>query len=183
MGEDPAGGHDDDLRELRFERLEMERMYQEAVDEGDRAKRTLDEVILEFLFRGDVIRVMVAERAWTGTVTHVGSELMTLETPAGTAVDIGYDGITALRVVERSPSGGRALAGQHPGAVVARLREVVVTGESVEVGGPTLRPQLEGIVVAVAESHVEFRTRDGGEWIVPLPSIQYVVRQPADHRA
>jgi hypothetical protein len=122
---------------------------------------------------------MVGERAWTGTVTHVGAALMTLETPAGVVVDFGYEGLSAIRVVERSPSGGRALAGPHPGAMVARLRELALTGEPVEIGGQSLRPPLEGTVGAVAHSHIEFRSRDGGEWIVPLASIHYVVRHPA----
>ena len=107
---------------------------------------------------------------------------MTLETPAGIAVDLGFGGLSAIRVVERSPSGGRALAGPHPGAMVARLRELALTGEPVEIGGQTLRPPLEGTVAAVADSHVEFRSRDGGEWIVPLASIHFVVRQPASGR-
>lgn len=175
--EDPRGGEDDELRELRFERLEFEQSYREAVDEGERAKRSLDEVILEFLFRGDVIRVIVGERAWAGKVVHAGVEVMTLETPAGVQVDLAYEGVSAIRVVERSPSGGRALAGPHPGAIIARLRELVGSGETVEIGGTGLQP-LEGTVAAVAPSHIDFWARDGGEWVIPLSSISFVVRQP-----
>lgn len=175
------GRDDDELRELRLERLDSERMFRDALDEGERAGRSFDEVVLEFLFRGDVIRVLVGDRAWTGTVVHAGAEVMTLETPAGAQVDIAHDGVSAIRVVERSPTGGRALAGPHPGAIIARLRELVLTGEAVKIGGSQLQPPLEGEVAAVASSHIEFRTRDGGEWVVPLGNISYVVREaPAD---
>lgn len=176
--EDPRGGEDDELRELRFERLEFEQSYREAVDEGERAKRSLDEVILEFLFRGDVIRVIVGDRAWAGKVVHAGAEVITLETPAGVQLDLAYEGVSAIRVVERSPSGGRALAGPHPGAIIARLRELVGSSETVEIGGARLQPPLEGTVVAVASSHIELRARDGGEWVIPLSNISFVVRQP-----
>lgn len=172
-------GSEEELRELRFERLEYEREYREAVDESERAQRGLDEVVLEFLFRGDVIRVAVGERAWTGKVVHAGAEVMTLEASAGVGVDVAYDGISAIRVVERSRRGGRALAGPHPGSMIARLRELAQTGEPVEIGGTRLLPPLEGSVMVVASSHLEFRGRDGAEWIVPLTEIAYVVRQPA----
>lgn len=172
-------GYEEELRELRFDRLEYEREYREAVDESERAQRGLDEVVLEFLFRGDVIRVAVGERAWTGKVVHAGAEVMTLETSAGVGVDVAYGGISAIRVVERSLRGGRALAGPHPGSIIARLRELAQTGEPVEIGGARLLPPLEGSVMVVALSHLEFRGRDGAEWIVPLTEIAYVVRQPA----
>lgn len=90
---------DDELRELRFERLDFEQSLKDAVDEGDRATRSLDEVMLEHLFRGDVIRVLVGQRAWTGRVVQVGAEVMTLETSVGVRVDLTYDGLGAVRVV------------------------------------------------------------------------------------
>jgi hypothetical protein len=174
---------DDELRELRFERLDFEQSVKDAVDEGDRATRTFDEVMVEHLFRGDIIRVMVGERAWTGRVVHVGAEVMTLETSGGIRVDLTYDGLGAVRVVERSSSGGRGLAGPHPGTMAARLRELFLTEESIEIGGFRLEAPLRGTVTAVAESHVEFRTADGGDWVVPLSSIGYLVRQADEDRA
>lgn len=171
--------YEEELRELRFERLEYEREYRDAVDESERARRGLDEVVLEFLFRGDVIRIAVGERAWTGKVAHAGAEVMTLETSAGVGVDVAYGSISAIRVVERVPRGGRALAGPHPGSIIARLRELAQSGEPIEIGGTQLFPPLEGTVTVVASSHIEFRGRDGGEWIVPLTRIAYLVRQPA----
>lgn len=167
-----------ELRELRFERLEFEREYRASVDESERSQRGLDEVVLEFLFRGDLIRVAVGERMWTGKVVHAAAEVMTLETSAGVAVDVAYDGISAIRVVERTPRGGRALAGAHPGSIIARLRELAQSGQPVEIGGTRFVPPIEGVVMVVASSHIEFRARDGGEWIVPMAEIAYVVHQP-----
>jgi hypothetical protein len=48
----------------------------------------------------------------------------------------------------------------------------------VEIGGRTLMPGIEGTVDVVARSHVEFRGRDGSEWVDPLTKIDVVIRQP-----
>jgi hypothetical protein len=50
--------------------------------------------------------------------------------------------------------------------------------EPVEIGGRTLMPGIEGTVDVVARSHVEFRGRDGSEWVDPLTKIDVVIRQP-----
>jgi hypothetical protein len=164
---------------MRLERLEFEREYEEAIDEQERAGRTLDDVALEFLYRGDVIRVAVGERAWTGRVVHVGAEVMVLATEAGVEVDLDFDALSSIRVVERSGSEGRALGSKHPETLVARLRELAQTGVEVELGGVELKPPLVGAIQIVASTHLEFRSGDGGDWFVPLVQVGYVVRQPA----
>jgi hypothetical protein len=165
---------------MRLERLDFEREYEEAIDEQERAGRTLDEVALEFLYRGDVVRLAVGERTWTGRVVHVGAEVMALATEAGVEVDVDLDALSSIRVVERSASGGRALGAKHPETLVARLRELAQTGVEVELGGVELRPPLVGAVQVVAATHLEFRSVDGGDWFVPLVQVGYVVRQPAE---
>ncbi len=163
------------LRELRVEhRLEQEDV-EEAVELAERAGRSLAEVALEFLYRGDSIRVTVGDRIWTGTVVHVGTGVMTLGTQAGAEVDLDYDGLTSIRVVERARLGGRSRVSKHPGELVARLRELENTEETVEVGGRRLEAVV-GTVEVVARSHLEFRARDGGAWILPLGEIDYVIR-------
>lgn len=163
------------LRDLRREhRLEQEDL-EEAVELAERASRTLAEVALEFLYRGDSIRVAVGEGTWTGVVVHVGTGVMTLRTKAAAEIDVDYDGLTSMRIVERARSGGRSRTSKHPGELVARLRELENTGERVELGGRRLEA-VAGTVQVVARSHVEFRTGDGGAWILPLGEIDYVIR-------
>lgn len=174
------GDHEleDALRELRAEhRAELEEI-EEATERAERSSRTLAEVALEYLYRGDSIRVAVGQRSWTGVVVHVGSGMMTLFTPAKVEIDVAYAGLTSIKVVERARSGGRTRASKHPGELVARLRDLENSDETVGIGGRTLAPEIEGTVDVVARSHVEFRGRDGSVWIVPLSEVDVVIRQP-----
>jgi hypothetical protein len=93
-------------------------------------------------------------------------------------IDFAYNGVTSIRVVQRARSGGRTRSSKHPGELVARLRDLENSSATVEVGGRNLTPGIEGTVAVVARSHVEFRGRDGSEWIVPLTEIDVVIRQP-----
>ena len=165
------------MRELSAELRAQQEELEEAAEHIERANRSLPEVALEFLYRGDVIRVAVGQRSWIGIVTHVGTGVMTLQTPTGAEIDFAYDGLSSIRVVERTASGGRARTSKHPGELVARLREVENSGEAVELGGRDL-PSLEGTVGVVARSHLEFRARDGSEWMVPLAEVGYLIRSP-----
>ena len=170
------------LRELRAEHRAEQEEIEEATERTERATRPLAEVALEYLYRGDNIRVTVGQRSWTGVVVHVGSALMTLRTQAGIEIDVAYRGLTSIRVVERASSGGRSRTSKHPGELVARLRDLENTGETVEIGGRSFVTGIEGTVEVVARSHVEFRGRDGSEWVVPLTEIDLVIRQPAPER-
>ena len=165
------------MRELSAELRAQQEELEEAAEHIERANRSLPEVALEFLYRGDVIRVAVGQRSWIGIVTHVGTGVMTLQTPAGAVIDLAYEGLSSIRVVERTTSGGRSRTTKHPGELVARLREVENSGEAVELGGRDL-PSLEGTVAVVAGSHLEFRGRDGSEWVVPLNEVGYLIRSP-----
>lgn len=168
-------GLQDALRELRAEHRAAQEELEEASQLVERAGRSLDEVALDFLYRGDTIRVTVADRSWTGTVVHVGVGVMTLRTPTKVEVDIAYPGVTSMRVVERARVGGRSRTSKHPGEIVARLRELQNSGEEVQVGGRHLL-SIEGTVQVVARSHVELRGRDGSEWVVPLSELDYLSR-------
>lgn len=177
---------DDDLeaalRELRAEHRAEQEEIEEATERAERAARPLAEVALEYLYRGDSIRVAVGQRSWTGVVVHVGSGMMSLRTQAGAEVDVSYIGLTSIRVVQRARTGESTRTSKHPGELVARLRDLENSSEAIEIGGRSLVPGIEGTVDVVARSHVEFRGRDGSEWIVPLSEIDVVIRQPGPGR-
>ena len=164
------------VRRLNAELRAAQEELEEATEHTERATRSLAEVALEFLYRGDTIRASVGPRSFTGVVIHVGTGVMTLRTPAEAEIDLSYPALSAIRVVTRATSGGRTRTSTHPGEMTARLRELENTGEAVELGGARLDPALEGTVQVVARSHLEFRARDGAEWVLPLAEVGYVIR-------
>lgn len=178
------GDHEleDALRELRAEHRAEQEEIESATERAERSSRPLAEVVLEYLYRGDGIRVAVGQRSWTGVVVHVGAGMMTLRTTSEVEIDLAYGGLASIRVVQRARAGGGTRTSKHPGELVARLRELENSGEAVEIGGRTLSPGIEGTVDVVARSHVEFRGQDGSEWIVPLSEIDVVIRQPGPGR-
>lgn len=169
------------LWELRAEYRAQQEELEETVQRTERATRPLAEVALEFLYRGDTVRVSVGRSSWVGVVVHVGSAVMTLRTQAGAEIDVAYSGLTSIRVVNRARSRGGSRTSTHPGELVARLRELENDGQTVELGGRWLSPSVEGTVDIVARSHVELRGLDGAEWVLPLAQIDYVIR-PAERR-
>lgn len=170
---------DDAIRRFRHEHREFEAEVDGSTDDLERSRRGLDEVVLEYMHRGDTLRVAVGPHAWTGTVVHAGAELLTLRAQAGTEIDVALDAITSIRVVARAAAAGQAPRGPHPGSLIARLRELtMLDDEEVELGGPLLVPPITGRVAVVAASHVEVVARDGGEWVLPLAEVGFVIRQP-----
>jgi hypothetical protein len=165
---------DDEMRELRIEDRDLREGITEATAQVERAKRRLDEVALEFMHRGDVVRVAVGARAWTGTIVHVGRSLLTLQTASRAAIDVDLGKVSSIAVVSRSPTGGRSPGVQDPATLIARLRELDGTDEAVEIGGQDLNPVTVHVSV-VAQGHVEADGIDGTEWVVPLDAIAYVI--------
>jgi hypothetical protein len=111
-------------------------------------------------------------------IVHVGTDLMTLTDPAGNAVDLYLPAMTHVRVSGRGATEGRARTAEMPKRFRARLSEAQATGERLELG--TAGERVVGTVMAVADDHVDVEGQDGGEWIVPLRSVVYLVRRPAD---
>jgi hypothetical protein len=129
------------------------------------------------MHRGDVVRLAVGDRAWTGTIVHVGASLLTLQTESRAAIDIDLAALSSLVVVSRSPIGGRSPAAQDPATLIARLRQLEQTEEAVEIGGLALDP-VTLLVRVVANGHTEAEGLDGTEWVIPIDAIAYVIRHP-----
>ena len=176
-GDDPTTDLGDLARRLRAEQREAQEELEEAVEEQARAARDLAAVALELVQRGDTVRATVGERAFVGRVVHVGIDLMTLEDAAGNLFDLLLPAMEALRVVERSRDGGQAKRSEYPARFRGRLAEAEATGEELELGSATAAPRA-GRVMSVGVDHVEFRGRDGSEWIIPLASVAFVIRRP-----
>lgn len=158
--------------ELRADAEEDERLAAQA----SRRKRTLTDVARELMTRGDTVVVGVHHRRFTGRVLHAAGDLVTLRTASGT-VDVNLRAPALLRVVERAASGGRD-AHDGPSSFKARLFEVEMADEIVEIGCVNLGEEQPGRIVAVAVDHVVWSDRDGGEWFLPLSTITHVAHRP-----
>jgi len=166
---------DGDLRELRIEDRETREAIETAASQLERATRGLDEVALELMHRGDNVRIAVGQRAWTGALIHAGRRLLKLRTEGGAVIDVDLRRLTSIAVIHRSPAGGHAPGDPDPATMIARLRQLEQTAETVEVGGPDLDPVAVHVVV-VAHTHIEAQGIDGTEWVIPVGSIAYVIR-------
>jgi hypothetical protein len=150
--------------------------------------RTLIEIARELMHRGDVVAVTAGSATFTGTVTHVGLDLLRLRTPGGTT-DVSLAAVTTgsgerrrvrllapvvLRVVERARAGGRSA---HRGVETfrARLLEHETDAEPVVVGSLLLEEELRG-ALTVGRDQVCVTDRDGRETYVPLAWISWVTR-------
>ncbi|MCP3854298.1 MAG: hypothetical protein GY745_00200 [Actinomycetia bacterium] len=158
--------------------FERERKWQQGDLEADEvefdwASLTLDEALLECAERGDTVRLEVGGRSWSGPLVHVGEDLATLGLASGVEIDVAIGRVVAVRVTERNRGGGRPIRG-HPRRLEARLRELVVSQETVELG---VGEGLRGRVSVVAVDHLRFEDDDGAEWLVPLGSVAWVIRQ------
>lgn len=152
---------------------------EEAEEQLERNTRSLADVFIEYMERGDVVEVMVGPHRWTGCVTRVGSELVTVED--GRRVDIALARLTAARILEPSTGAGRAYELSAPMTLVARLRELcgASAGVPAEIAGADLAA-IECLVTAVSEGHVEVSAIEGEQWVIPISAIGSVVTALTD---
>lgn len=164
------------IRRMRAEQRELQEVVEAETEAMERSQRSIRDVALEHMHRGDSIRVSVGQRGWTGEVVHVGAHLLSLCPSSGTEVDIAFDRLSTVGVVVRATSGGRPSASPDPASLLARLRDLQRTGATAELGGATIEPPLAGVILAVAPQHVEVLGPDGTEWLLGLQAIDYVIR-------
>lgn len=158
--------------EMRADAEESERLAAQAA----RRKRTLGDVARELMARGDTVVAGVPNRRFTGTVLHAAGDLVTLRTASG-SVDINLRAPAYLRVVERAQSGGRGVQ-DGPSSFKARLFEVEMSTDVVEIGCVNLGEEQPGRVIAVGVDHVVWHDTEGGEWFLPLSAITHVAHRP-----
>ena len=171
----------DVARRLRAEQREAQEELEEAIEEQARSERDLSAVALELMHRGDLVRVAIGDHSFLGRVVHVGVDLMTLADAADNAIDVLLPAMTSLRVIERIRDGGQARREEYPARFRGRLAEAEATGADVELGSAGSAP-ITCHVVSVGVDHVAVNARDGGEWILPLGSVAYLIRRPARRR-
>lgn len=160
----------------RFDELELQRALEEAEEQLERNTRSLADVFIEYMERGDEVEVVVGSNRWTGFVADVGDDLVTVDLDEAW-VDVALGAISMARVSSPRAGHGRAHKTARRESFVARLRDLAGanSGVAVEVGGAVL-VSLVGELRAVAETHVEVMTTNGDLNVVSLGAIGFVSR-------
>jgi hypothetical protein len=153
---------------LRAEwRAEEERWSRAALEQWEH-RRTLADVVLAAMHRGDRVTVLVADVAWSGWVIGVGHDVARIAT-GGILVDV--------RLGSAAPLVLRVHAGRDDGhrgdptvtTFTARLREL--DGTEVCIG--TQNGPVEGIL-RTGRDHVRLTDGQGAATYVPAASISWV---------
>ncbi|MBT8203589.1 MAG: hypothetical protein HKN74_12855 [Acidimicrobiia bacterium] len=172
--EDPLDELGRELRERMGDELraEAELVEQDAATVELR-RRTVADVALELVSRGDTVSVIAGEKVLRGTLVYARGELARIHTASGRA-DINLASPVVLRVDARSRDGGTAA---RPGAdtLRARLLEYDMEDVAIELWAPTPATTVSGSISAVGRDHVVLEDHDGADWIVRLVDIAWIV--------
>lgn len=201
-GADGTGLDDAGLRDLAVRgraQMRAERRQEELETVRDLwGRRSLADVVVEAMRRGDEIAVRLAGRTLRGPVVDAGTDFATVDT-AHRRVDVhltaglrhsgghDYQGPALLvEIATRAKAGGADPA--TPNATFrSRLQRYDVESQlhpdrRVEVGTILDPEPLVGRVQARATDHLYLRDRDDRELFVPLAVITYIAWGPRGER-
>lgn len=164
------------LRRVEAEHRLGQTEIETAVEEAERAGWTIEEAVLDHLYRGDRVRIAVGGRSWSGRLVHVGSNILVLEVPSGSRVDVALDHLSTLRVEAVNEYGSRGIEARDPQTFLARLRELAATETFAELGGDGFDP-VGMTVTVVAPDHLSGVDRDGRRCLVSLRRVGYVISE------
>ena len=158
----------------RFGELEFQREVEEAAEQLERNTRTLADVFIEYMERGDEIEVVVGSSRWTGFVLDVGDDVVAIDID-GDRVDVALGAVSFARASSAAARVAQVHETGHCRSFIARLRDLAGAnaGVTVEIGGGALTTII-GQLSAVAESHVEMTTTSGDVYVVSLAAIGFV---------
>jgi hypothetical protein len=168
---------------VRAEWRADEEEWTRAAVERWRHERSLLDVILECMHRGDTIALRLGHITFTGRVQAIGDDLVALAAPDG-RVDLRVDDHVPLvaRVVERARTGGT-----RGGAVTtfrARLLELEMDELDVEIGTPLAGGDVVCGQLTVGRDHVIVHERDhtdtGTGTVIALAAVAWV-RRPTSY--
>ena len=140
--------------------------------------RTLQGVVRMLLHRGDLVTIQAGSLTWSGEVVGSGEDYLTLG--AGhLCVDARLDRITL--VVTKQQSGGMEAKGVA-NTWRARLRELELTNQPVELYGPSLGHSRQGRIRVVSGDHIWLAERAGLESYLPLGEVAVAVSRVDEGR-
>lgn len=178
---------DDNLADLGAElrqQVEHEFRWEAEETQADAEKlrlrrRTLSDVALEAMERGDTITVVSGSTTVTGTMAYVRGDLAVIQSGHALA-SIHLGGPTVLRLTSRSLTGGSS-SDHGSGSFKARLAEFEQTGEIITLVVQGITENLEGRISIVGTDHIGITGRDGTEWFAPIAHIALAL-QPITRR-
>jgi|SRR5579872_5207084 len=163
--------------ELRREAEEAER--EAAVVAG--MHRSLADVAAELMAHGDTVAIDAAGHRFSGRIAAVGADVVTVESVGSGRwrVDVALGSVSSLRVLERARAGGLGSPPGSPATLRARLTELQLSGQEVEVGVAAGDEQVTGPVALVGSDHVAIGEEVGPEWFLPLNRLAFLrIREP-----
>lgn len=135
--------------------------------------RTLGRVVRMLLHRGDQLTIQTGTMQWTGEVAGCGKDYLTLYTEQF-CVDARLDRI--VLVVTKRSSGGIEAKGLAP-TWLARLKELELTEEPVELYGPSLGHSRKGRIRVVSTDHIWLVEKTGLDSYLPTSEIAVAIRR------
>ncbi len=134
--------------------------------------RTLQEVAEMLLHRGDQVTLQTRELQLVGEVVGCGRDYLTFNTDS-LCVDARLDQVSLL--VTKRPAGGTVTRGMAP-TWRARLTELEITQEPVELYATTFRGSRRGRIRVVSIDHLWLSEPTGVDCYIPIEQISAAVR-------
>lgn len=156
---------------FRQEAMELE----SDVHDFELRERFASDVFADMHNRDDRVTVATSRRSFSGHVVYTARDFLTLRTESF-EVDIHYNAIVYVKVVERGTRGGKA-RNKGPGTFELRLMERRSPIDRVEVGYRSVETTVIGNVVAVGQDHVLLLDDHQDEWVIPLVAMAWVIRR------
>ncbi len=161
-------------RELRDQAREHER----HIERAELQSRILDDVLHESRNRGDTVSVSTSRRTFNGLIERAAIDFLSVRGPT-TVVDIAFAAVDFIRVINRGTSRGGTPATHAADSFAHHLSENESAHERVEIGINGREEILLARVPIVGQDHVMAVDDHRNEWIIPLTSISFVIRQEA----
>lgn len=158
------------MRTLREEQEEIEAITAEEFE----SEVDMTFAFLELMWSGAQTRISVGDRFFEGTITHVGKNIVQINTNPGVMVDVHIPFVSNAFVVERGQSKGRAILQRDPRTFIARMRELAALPmQEVELGGDSSAASVIGQLTMVRSDHVVIKGKEKKEWLVPLERVGF----------
>jgi hypothetical protein len=157
------------IRRLRADARSQQEDAEVVVAELAKASRTLRDAVLDHARSGHGIRIELGETWLSGTVVHVGDDLVRIVVADHTSIDVVLPAVSALRI-SGGGNGPATVSTGYPDTLLARCRELVQTNARVEIGRCSA-PPITGELQAATGTHLEVDVGSNNRWLVPLDAV------------
>ncbi|MEM7337691.1 MAG: hypothetical protein AAF467_03520 [Actinomycetota bacterium] len=150
-------------------------------DRAEQKRQDLTARSMQAMMEGERWRLQLGARSVEGIVVHGGQNFTGLQDRHGTLYDVTHAAIRTIHVVERDGALGRAPVTLRPATFFARLLGLE-SMRPLELFGVDGAWTCHGIIESVNSDHLVMNDAVGGETIISLNAIAWLVRRPLDER-